>query len=240
MEIKLELDLPSIIAKAVSAERIQPIVEKAISDVVKSAIDEATGYRSDFRKRVTEQLTAVLPHGLALDDVAKFQHVLNDAMRKFVHDANNAAVVTAIDQAVKSVMPDVPAVIKMSELIDMARESFGKSEQEAFYAHFHSSSSGGGWLYLDSDPNPGRNSTYTSSSRPREDRKYDATYCFAFTDDGQVYSLKMKNQVVTPATRPNIITPFDATLMAMYVGRTSIEADMDDADVESAAGGQWD
>lgn len=240
MEIKLELDLPDIIAKAVSAERIQPIVEKAISDVVKSAIDEATGYRSDFRKRVTEQLTAALPHGLALDDVAKFQHVLNDAMRKLVHDANNAVVVTAIEQAVKSVMPDVPAAIKMSELIDMARESFHKENSEAFYAYYEPSSyGGGGHLYLDENERPGSHSSY-DAHLDRKGRMYRAKYQLAFNEEGAVYALRLDGKDVLPASRPDVIGRFDAVLMSMYVGRTRIEVDMDDADVESAAGEQWD
>lgn len=38
MEIKIELDLPAIVAQAVSADRIQPIVDKAIAEAVKDAI----------------------------------------------------------------------------------------------------------------------------------------------------------------------------------------------------------
>lgn len=73
MEIKIDLDLPAIIANAVSAERIQPIVDKAIADAIKSAITDATGYRSAFSEALKAQLAEVLPHGLGLDDVAKFQ-----------------------------------------------------------------------------------------------------------------------------------------------------------------------
>lgn len=113
MEIKIELDLPGIIAKSCAAERLQPLIDKAISEALKSAIDDATGYRSEFRKTMAAQLAEALPHGLGADDVAKFQQVLNQAFTRHVHDSNAATVQTAIDKMLRAVMPDVPAVVKL-------------------------------------------------------------------------------------------------------------------------------
>ena len=239
MEIKIDLDLPSIISQAVSAERIQPIVEKAITSAITSAIDSATGYSSEFRKALETQLKEAMPHGLALDDVAKFQHILNGAMNKLAQECNNGAIQLALEKAVKDVMPEAPQVIKMSELISMARAGLHKEEHEAFYAHFEPSTSGGGWLSVDSDPNPGGSSTY-GGYKSREERKYSASIRLAFTRDGEVYSLKLNGNQITPSSRPNIIGEFSATLMAMYVGRTRIEVDIDDDDVNSASSEQWD
>lgn len=56
MQLQINLDLQSIITKAVSAERIQPIVDKAISEAITSAIRDATDYSSEFRKLLKEQL----------------------------------------------------------------------------------------------------------------------------------------------------------------------------------------
>lgn len=239
MEIKIELDLPSIIANAVSAERIQPIVDKAISEAVSSAIRDATDYSSPFRKQLKEQLAHAMPHGLGVDDVAKFQHILNQSINKMVHDSNIAIMQTAIDKAVKSALPDVPTSIKMSELIEAARGGFHKEPHEAFYAYYEPSTSGGGWLFLDGDENPG-NKGYGSTHRSREDQKYNATCQLAFTKEGDVYALRIDGKQVTPASRPDIVGHFDSILMAMYVGRTKIEVDMDDGDVESAASEQYD
>ena len=240
MEIKIELDLASIIANAVSAERIQPIVDKAIDDAMKSAINEATGYRSQFRQSLETQLKEAMPHGLALDDVAKFQHILNGTMNKLTQEFNNGTIRAALDRAVKDVMPDVPQVIKMSELIKEAREGFHKEPHEAFYAYFEpSENGGGGWLYLDDSENPG-NKGYGSSHRSREGQKYFATRQLAFTKEGDVYALRMDGKQITPTSRPDIISRFDSILMAMYVGRTKIEVDMDDDDVKSAAREQYD
>lgn len=240
MEIKIELDLASIIANAVSAERIQPIVDKAIDDAMKSAINEATGYRSQFRQSLETQLKEAMPHGLALNDVAKFQHILNGTMNKLTQECNNGTIRAALDRAVKDVMPDVPQVIKMSELIKEAREGFHKEPHEAFYAYFEpSENGGGGWLYLDGSENPG-NKGYGSSHRSREGQKYSATRQLAFTKEGDVYALRLDGKQITPTSRPDIISRFNSILMAMYVGRTKIEVDMDDDDVESAAREQYD
>lgn len=239
MQIAIDLDLEAIISQAVSAERIQPIVNKAIDEAVKSAISNATGYNSGFRKAMEDQLKAAMPHGLSLDDVAKFQHVLNSELQKFVQEANKDSVNTAIVSAVKAAMPDVPAVVKMSDLVASAREGFHKEQHEEFYAYFAPSNYGGGWLYLDSNQKPGTTSYY-SGHGDREDQKHNASICIAFTKEGEVYSLKLKGQQITPSSRPDIISNFDAILMAMYVGRTRIDVDVNDDDVRSAASEQFD
>lgn len=240
MEIKIDLDLPSIIAQAVSAERIQPIVDKAIAEAVSSAVRSATDYSSPFRKALETQLKEAMPHGLAIDDVAKFQHILNGAMNKLTQECNANGVQLALETAVKNVMPDVPAVIKMSELIKEARDGFHKERHEAFYAYYEPSEySNGGHLYLDEDETPGSSTSY-GSHRDREDRKYSAKFQLAFNKEGDVYALRLDGKQITPASRPDIIGSLESILMAMYVGRTRIEVDIDDDDVHSAASEQWD
>lgn len=220
MEIKIELDLPAIVAQAVSAERIQPIVDKAIAEAVKDAIGDATGYRSKFRE--------AMPHGLRIDDVAKFQQVLNAAVSSAVQGENAKAVQAAITSAVGNFMPDLPTRIKLSVLLQQARSGFFKESHEAFYAELEMSeySGGGGWLYLD-----GEESTRW---------KHSASMRLAFTREGQVYSLKLDDKVVTPMSLPNAVGEFEAILLALYVGRTTLEIDMDEHDVKSAASEQYD
>jgi len=239
MEIKIELDLPGIIAQACAAERLQPLIDKAIGDALKSAIGDATGYNSEFRKTLTAQLTDALPHGLGADDVAKFQHVLNQAMTRHVHDANAATVQTSLDKLMRDVMPEVPKVVKLSEFIKDARAGLHKEQHEAFYAYWEPSPYGGGHLYLDEDAHPGQ-SGYGSKIRDREDVKYSAKHRIDVTENGEVYALRMDSKDVTPNSRPNVIGSFDTTLMAMYVGRTRLEIDCDDDDVYSESQAQYD
>jgi DNA-binding protein YbaB len=239
MEVKLNLNIEAAIEKAIDPETLSPIVEKAIKDAVKSAIEDATGYRSDFRKALIEQLNTAMPHGLQLDDVAKFQHVLNGAITQVVHAANSDTVQAAMNQAVKAVMPDVPARIKMSELIENARDGLHKEKHEAFYAYFEESEYGGGWLYLDSNEKPG-DSLYRSSHESREGRKYKASIRLSFNKEGEVYALKLDGVDLTPAKLPNAVGSLDGLLLSMYVGRTSIEVDIDDVEVESLSGEQYD
>lgn len=239
MNINIELDLPGIIAQACAAERLQPLIDKAIADALKSAIDDATGYRSEFRKTLSAQLAEALPHGLGTDDVAKFQHVLNLAVTRHVHDANAETVHNALDKLVRDVMPDVPAVVKLSDFMKDARDGFHKEQHEAFYAYWEPSAYGGGHLYLDDDENPGR-SGYGSKTRDREDVKYKADYRIAVNKEGEVYALRLDGKDVTPKSRPDVIGCFEATLMAMYVGRTRLEIDCDDDEVSSVAAAQYD
>lgn len=238
MEIKIDLDLPGIIAQACATERLQPLIDKAIGDALKSAINEATGYRSAFSEALKSQLIEALPHGLGVDDVAKFQQVLNQAVAAHVHGANAETVATALEKVVRDAMPDVPAVLKMSELLEAAREGFHKERHESFYAYYEPCGYGGGRLYLDDDEHPGQ--AYGSRTRDREDVKYQAKHCIAFTKDGDVYALRLDGKDLTPASRPNVVGRFDAMLMSMYVGRTRINVDMDDDDVRCAAQEQND
>lgn len=232
MEIKINLDLPGLIAQAVTVERLQPIVDKAIADAIKSAINDATGYRSPFSEAIKKQLAEAMPHGLALDDVAKFQQVLNHALQSAVHGANADAVNTALAKAVEQVVPDVPAVMKMSELLEVARASFNKEDGEAFYALYEESEFGGGHLYLHDHDKPGH-------GYGTDGGKYSAQHQIAFNSAGEAYTLKLRDKQVTPASRPDAITRLDSTLLAMYVGRTRIEVDIDDDDVRRAASEQY-
>lgn len=234
MEMKINIDLENIVAQALTAEKLQPILDKHISEALTSAIRNATDYNSEFRKTVQAQLVEAMPHGLQLDDVAKFQHVLNTAMQSAVHAQNSAAIHTALAKAALEAVPDVPAVIKMSELMQAARDGLLYSDHNrAFYAHLEYSGSGGGWLYLDGDEKPGK-------GYGTDGGKYSAKYRIAFQGDGTVYALKLRDIQVTPASRPDVISRFDAILMSMYVGRTRLDIDMDDDDVEQAARAQYD
>lgn len=226
MEIKIELNLQELIASSVSAEKIQPILDKAISDAITSAIRDATGYNSPFSKALKQQLTDAMPHGLSIDDVAKFGHVLNAAITDAVHGANTATIQAALRQAATAALPDVPSRIKLSELLKEARDGFHKEEHEAFYAQFEPSDYGGGWLYLDDD------------GETKE--KYRADIRLAFNKEGEVYALRLDGQHVTPKSLPQVIGSFEGILMSMYVGRTSLEVDLDADEVEYAAAEKFD
>lgn len=226
MEIKIELNLPELVASAVSAEKIQPLLDKAISDAITSAIRDATGYNSPFSKALKQQLTDAMPHGLSIDDVAKFGYVLNAAITDAVHGANTATIQAALRQAATAALPDVPSRIKLSELLKEARDAFRKEEHEAFYAHFEPSDYGGGWLYLDDDGDT--------------KEKYRADIRLAFNKEGEVYALRLDGQHITPKSMPQVIGSFEGILMSMYVGRTSLEVDLDADDVEYAAAEKFD
>lgn len=240
MDLVIKLDIEAAITAALQPERLAPILDKHITAAVTSAIDQATGYQSEFRKGLAAQLTAALPHGLGLDDVAKFQHVLNSAVQTAVHGLHSDAVNTALKKVVDQVLPEVPAVLKVSELLAMARDTFTHGGSSAFYAYLNVSGhdSKSGWLYLDDDERPGSTRSYGHTRFDRDGNKYDAKYCLAYSSSGDVYALKVHGQHVTPGSRPDVISKLDGALMSLYVGRTRIEVDMDDDDVESASAEQ--
>ncbi|MNL81981.1 hypothetical protein D3C87_2092390 [compost metagenome] len=70
--------------------------------------------------------------------------------------------------------------------------------------------------------------------------QYSARIRLGVNKEGDVYSLKLDGKDITPSSRPDVIGRFDTMLMAMYVGRTRLEIDMDEDDVESAASEQYD
>lgn len=226
MEIKIELDLPAIIGAAVTAERIKPLIDKAISEAIKDAIGTATGYRSAFRETLTKKLVDAMPHGLDVDDTAKFMHMLNAAVTDEVRGENAKVIQTALRAAAKSVMPDVPDRIKLSELVEAARDGFNKEKHEAFYACLEMSEYGGGLLFLDHD----------ESKR----EKWRAEMRIAFSKSGVVYALHLDGRDITPTSTPSAVGSFDGLLLSMYVGRTSLEVDCDESDVQAAASEQYD
>jgi hypothetical protein len=221
MEIKIDLDMQSIIAATISAEKIQPLFEKAILDALKSAINDATGYRSKFSEELKRQLSEAMPHGLSIDDVAKFQYMMNAAVTAATHGENAKTINEAMRRATAAVLPEAPTRIKLSQLLEDARGAFHKEDNEAFYAHMELSEYGGGWLYID------------ESDATKE--KYRADIRISFNKEGEVYSLKLDGIDITPKSLPNAVGSFDGLLLSMYVGRTSIEIDLDESGVEYAA-----
>lgn len=226
MEIKIDLDLPALISNAVSAEKIQPLLDKAISDAIKDAINDATSYHSPFRKELATQLKEAMPHGLAIDDIAKFQHVLNSALTSAVHGENAKAIQAALAAVAQKCTPGVPESIKLTELLKEARDDFHCEQHEAFYAEFEPSDHGGGWLGLDSNEN--------CCSR------HFAEIHLGFNKDGTIYSLRMDGKDITPRSQPDVISRFDSLLLGMYVGRIRLELDCDENDVRYAAQAQDD
>jgi hypothetical protein len=226
MQFTFDIDIQAIVNKTMAPENIQPVLEQAMFKAFKSAVDSATGYNSDFSKQLVEQLKTALPHGLAIDEVAKFQFVMNKAVNEAVFGSNSDAIRVALSSAIQSVMPDVPQRIKLSELLEKARDGLHKESYESFYAHYEASQYGGGNLALDDDSN---------CRSP-----YSANFRLAFNDAGEVYTLRMDGKDITPMGVPQAISRFDGLLLALYVGRSTIEVDIDEHDVSNAASGEED
>lgn len=226
MQFTFDIDLQSIVDKTMAQENIAPVLEAAIAKAFKSAVDDATGYRSEFSEKLKSQLKEALPHGLGIDDVAKFQHVLNSAINTTVHGANAEAVRVALSAVAKNVMPEVPISLTLSELLEQARAGFHKEKHEAFFAEMDVSDYGTTYIYLDSDENPGRSYSYGKNS---------ASICLSLNRDGEVYAMKFDGIDMTPAKTPNVISKFDAVLMCLYTGRTRLVVDIDEDDVKAAA-----
>jgi hypothetical protein len=243
MQLTINLNIENAISKAINEEVMGPVIEKAVFGAVKSAIEDATGYSSEFRKVLKEQLINTLPHGLDLNDLTKFQFILNNAITDVVNQTNTDTVAVAMRAAVKNVVPEADPVIKVSELLEKCREVFSLEQYEAFYAYFEESSYGGGTLFIDSDPDVGK-SRYTLSgvssyNKDRHDQRYSAKYRFSFNEKGEVYSMHLDGKDLRPMAVPTVISQFDTLMLALYVGRTIIELDMDDGDVRAAAEVQY-
>lgn len=231
MQFTFDIDLQSIVDKTMAPENIAPVLEAAITKAFKCAVEEATGYRSDFRTKLESQLKEALPHGLGIDDVAKFQHVLNSVINTTVHGANAESVRVALSSAAKNVMPEVPISMTLTELLERAREGFHKEKHEAFFAEMEVSDYGSTYIYLDSDENPGNSYMRGKNS---------ASICLSPNRDGEVYAMKFDGIDMTPTKTPNVIGKFDAVLMCLYTGRTRLIVDIDEDDVKAAAEADYD
>lgn len=235
--MNITIDFEGALQRALQPETINPILDKHIGKAISDSIDEATGYRSEFRKAVTEQLKESLPHGLRSDDAMKFANILNAAIQKMVGEANNASVSAAINRATSSLLPNVPERMKLSAFAKTLRSGLHKEEREAFYAYMETSDYGTTYIYFDQYEKPGSGGRGYDE---RSDMRHRADYRLAVDKEGRVYSLRFESKNVTPASLPNVIGEFDATIMAFYVGRTTLEIDMDDGDLESLSAEQYD
>ena len=236
LEITLDFDLQKTLNEQLAPERLQPIFQTHISKAITSAIDKATGYNSAFQQKLQQQLTEALPHGMEASSLVKFQHVLNAALQQAVSESHNDTIRTALKQCIANAMPkEMPTKLTITELMQAAREGLNVDD-DPFYAFLENSDSGFHHLYLDRSENPG-GSYY--SSRDSKSRKHSAKYKIDFTSEGRVYAMRMDGLNLSPASLPNVISRFESLLMSMYVGRTYLNADIDDDDVQSLAGQQY-
>lgn len=83
-------------------------------------------------------------------------------------------------------------------------------------------------MYLDEDESPSKK---YSSLGPN----YHAKYALSISSVGEAYSMKLEGMDLTPTKLQNVIASLDGLMLALYTGRTSIEPDIDDDDVESRA-----
>ena len=231
--MNINIDFQAAIDRAFAPEAMAPILDKHLTAAITSAIQDATGYRSKFSEELKTQLAEALPHGLSVQEIAKFQHILNQTMNTFVGDANRASVETALAKAVGHVMPTVPAVLKLSEFMTGVRAGLHIEEHEAFYAFMKVSTYGSTYVCIDSDPNPGR-----QSYSDRADRQHRAKYQLSVSEQGDVYAMRLDGVHLTPSKLPNVVGSFEDSLMAMYVGRTKLQIDMDDDELESLSAEQ--
>lgn len=238
MDITIKIDIEKAIAGALAPEKLEPILDKHVTEAITSAIRDATDYSSDFRKTLSAQLKDVLPHGLGKDDTVKFQHILNQALQSAVAGANLVLVQNALSKAVMNTLPTLPATVTMKELLEMARGDFCKEDGSAFYAYFEESDTGGGSLYLDGDESPG--SGLYGRKKGRDEAKYSAENAIHFTKEGEVYSMKLDGKLIKPASMPTVISAFDTMLMSLYVGRTRIVEVLDDDDVRELSAHRYD
>lgn len=229
MNIAIALDLQDILQKALAPERLQPIIDKAVTAAVSQAIHDATGYRSEFAEQLKKQLTQAMPHGLDIDGIAKFQHVFNAQISAIVQGENAKTIQCAIQSAMKSAIPELPERIKLSDIVKGARGNFNLGDGEEFFAEYDVSEWGGGSLYM-SEIKAGRHSH----------SEYNSDIILHFNSDGEVYALKVKEKHVTPATLPETIGRYEGVLLALYTGRCKVEVDIDRDDVEALASSQSD
>lgn len=232
----ITIDFEGALARALAPEAMAPILDKHITAAITNAISDATGWNSEFQKALKAQLAEALPHGLAIADVAKFQHVLNATLQGFVGEANKASIEAAMKKAVTITMPDVPRVLKLSKFMESARAGLHKEERDPIYAYMEVSDYGTTYISIDSSERPG----LLESRHGRARMQYHADYRLSVNKAGEVYALKLHGQQLTPSSLPDVIGEFDAALMAMYVGRTRLEIDMDDGDLESLSAEKYD
>lgn len=235
--MNITIDFEGALARALQPETINPILDKYIGKAISDAIEEATGYRSEFRKAITEQLKEAIPHGLRSDDAMKFAHILNTAIQKLVGEANNASITAAINRATSSLLPEIPDRMKLSKFAETMRDGLHKEAHEAFYAYMETTEYGTTYICFDQDEKPGSGGRGYDE---RSDMRYRADYRLAVDKEGRVYSLRFEGTNVTPTSLPNVVGEFDATIMAFYVGRTTLEIDMDDDDLQSLSAEQYE
>lgn len=152
----MQIDITSLIAdaaeKVLAPENLAPKLEKALSEAIGSALDDAMGYRSEFRKMLNETMAKAMPGGV--DGVTKIGELVAQRVAALVSNAQDNALSQLIDKQLEDLIEPAPAELKLSQLMAELtkrwdRRDYDKPEGSAPTFIIERSSHGTTTLYAD-------------------------------------------------------------------------------------------
>lgn len=214
-ETNIETILHDAINKALHPDNLGPIIQKQVDSVVKSAIEDATGYRSEFKETADEQIRAAMPSSLG--DISRFSDLVMKVLAAQVKDIQDQRMKEILLPRMEKILAPAPSVIKISELARKMRDEWNedardKNERPTFII------------------DKGDYGTTRFYADPQEARsKYSCSFALALKHDGdekgEIWDVKINNEKLSEKMIIGCKFGIDAILLNIYSGATKLEID---------------
>lgn len=221
IDINIEQIVADAVGAALSPEKLQPIITTNVEKAVKSAIDDAFGYRSPFLKLLEGKIAEAMPTDI--EDIGRYGDLVLKAVSAFINETQQDYIRNAIQPKLEGMLKKLPSTMKLSELVKLLVEEFSQdhldserdgSEQPTIIVRRSTGICSGYW-HLHIDPKEGK-SEY--GCRIRAD----------FQDSGKCYSLKIDDEDMGRALLIGPTYNADALMLNIYTGGITIELDETD------------
>lgn len=234
MELKLNIDLDTIITNAVNSALSPEAVQETIGGLAKSAVEKALesslGYNSDFRNAIAEQIKAAMPVGDYA--IPRYHDYILKAVQEAVADTQQELAQRMIPEQVKKLVAfDPPKEIEITALLTILVEGFRDYNDERNHT----------FIAETSDSYNRRSIDIYADDQPHRD-KYSCDFQIRLKEmerDSGLYEIWcLRDSDSTKDKRRFISCRFnsDALMLNLYTARTKIKVgDFDEFDIDELA-----
>lgn len=220
IDINIETLVADAVAAALAPERMQPIIESKLEEVVKRAIESQFSYRGDFQTMLEQKLSEVMPTDF--EGVARYGDLVSKTVNSMLIEYQHQAVNQTIKEKIEAMVKALPARMKLSELIAKLTKSFDSRSQrngsdQPTVLITKSTGTCDGYWRLDMDPE-------------NDIGQYSCKIQMAFTNEGECYSLKIDDR--DPSKSLFLGAAFGAEALVLNIYTGGVKVDFEDINTD--------
>lgn len=201
--------------------KVQEIVEKKVSETVKSIVEDAFGSWSDFSKGLKKQVQEQININFSQLDIASYNTMVLNVVKEKMDEAVHSQGVEKLKESLENMLSDVKKEYKLSELIHDMKEEAVEYDEDLYGKEIS--------FHDDKD----RRVLRFISFDPEEDKsEYECKYRISIDNEGKLNTAKINEREFNNRVIMGGLHGVEETLFKIYSTGAKIIVDVDDIDFE--------